>query len=291
MACKDEYVGNDYPGYSAAQPDTQYGYYPDVTPVDTGAANPKVWVIPGQLWMERVETVRGTFPNLKVTRYAFPCQMCDNAPCIPASTNNAVYKRPDGIVLIDPVLAYGPGDSSLQSLGNSQVPASCPYKKIYWNPVALIPQKCTFCAHLVDQGQNPRCVDQCHMNAITFGDLDNPSSAIAKLVVTANPQPLHPEFGTKPKVLYIGLPKTFIMGKVVDSKSGAYLQGATVTSTDSSGNSVNTTVDLYGDFTIDGLTSGGSYTVTVALSNYVTLKQTVNLTTDTYLGSLQLVHS
>ena len=28
MACKDEFVGNDYPPYTAAQPETQYGYYP-----------------------------------------------------------------------------------------------------------------------------------------------------------------------------------------------------------------------------------------------------------------------
>jgi len=150
MACKDEYVGNDYPGYSAAQPDTQYGYYPGVTPIDGGVQTPKVYVIPGQLWMQRVEVVRGTFPNLKVTRYSFPCQMCDNAPCVAAGVNGAVYTRPDGIVLIDPILAYGQGNSSLQSLNNSALPGSCPYGKIFWNPVSLIPQKCTFCAHLVD---------------------------------------------------------------------------------------------------------------------------------------------
>ena len=128
------------------------------------------------------------------------------------------------------------------------------------------------------------------MSAITFGDLDNPSSAIAQLVATGTPQPLHPEYGTSPKVLYIGLPKTFIMGKVVDSKTGAYLQGAVVTAT-ATGVSVSATVTNYGDFTIDGLASGTSYTLTVTLSGYTTLMQLVNLSTDTYLGNVQLVHS
>jgi Fe-S-cluster-containing dehydrogenase component len=282
MACKDEYVGNDFPGYSAAQPDTTFGYYPGVTPVDSGVQNAKVWVIPGQKWMDRTEVVRGTFPNLKSTRYSIPCMMCTNAPCVKAAKNGDVVTRPDGIILIDPVLSYG----------DSNLPASCPYGKIYWNSVTNIPQKCTFCAHLVDQGKNPKCVDMCHMSAITFGDLDNPSSAIAKLVATGTPQALHPEYGTSPKVLYIGLPKTFIMGKVVDSKTGAYLQGAVVTATNAAGVAVGTsTVTNYGDFTIDGLASGSTYTLTVTLSAYATLTQSVNLATDTYVGNVQLVHS
>jgi len=281
MACKDEFVGNDIPGYSAAQPDTLFGYYPGCTPVEaSGPLTPAVWVTAGQKWMDRVEVVRGTYPYLKSTRYSIPCQMCSNAPCVKAGKNSDVVTRPDGIILIDPVLSYG----------DSNLPASCPYGKIFWNPVSNIPQKCTFCAHLIDQGMNPKCVDMCHMNAITFGDLSNPSSAIAKLVATGTPQPLHPEYGTQPNVLYIGLPLTFIMGKVVDSKTGAYLQGATVTVT-ASGVNMSATVTNYGDFTIDGLNSGVVYTLTVTMTGYTTLTQTVNLSTNTYLGSLQLVHT
>jgi len=283
MACKDEYVGNDWPGYSAAQPDTQFGYYgPYQVPADNpnpSLQTPGVWVIPGQKWMDRVEIVRGTFPNLKSTRYSIPCQMCEKPPCVSAGKNSDTYVRSDGIVLIDPVLSYG--DSGLVS--------SCPYGKIFWNSVTNIPQKCTFCAHLVDQGLNPKCVDMCHMKAITFGDLDNSSSAIAQLVATGTPQPLHPEYGTSPKVLYIGLPKTFLMAQVVDSKSGAYLQGAAVTLTPSSGSAYTATVDNYGYFTIDGL-SLGNYVLSISLSGYTTLTQNVNLTTDTFLN-LQLVQT
>ena len=32
---------------------------------------------------------------------------CDEAPCIDAAPDGAVYKRPDGLVIIDPVKAAG----------------------------------------------------------------------------------------------------------------------------------------------------------------------------------------
>ena len=81
------------------------GYYPGITPVDNGIQNAAVWVIPGQKWMDWTEVVRGTFPNLKSTRYSIPCQMCQNAPCVAAGKNGDVTVRPDGIILIDPILS------------------------------------------------------------------------------------------------------------------------------------------------------------------------------------------
>jgi len=192
-ACKDEYVGNDFPPYSKSQPDTQYGYYgQDATPngVSPGAA----WVIPGQSWIKDTTIETGTYPNVKARFVYTPCMHCDNAPCITAAQNNAVYRRPDGIVIIDPQL----------SGGQNQIVDSCPYGRIYWNSALNIPQKCTMCAHLIDAGKNPKCVDSCPMNAITFGDLDDPNSKVSKPAASA--AALHPEYGTKPKVTYIGLP-------------------------------------------------------------------------------------
>jgi Fe-S-cluster-containing dehydrogenase component len=194
-ACKAEFVGNDF-ATSAGQPDTTYGFGPFQTygwPDTPSTAMP--WVSHGQNWMDMAEVTTGTFPTIKTRYTPRPCMQCDNAPCVTAATNGAVTKRADGIVLIDPQ----------KSVRQPQIVASCPYNRVYWNPSSLIPQKCTFCAHLVDAGQKPRCVDACPVAAITFGNLDDANSDISKKIVSLKAVPLNPEFGTNPKVYYSGL--------------------------------------------------------------------------------------
>jgi tetrathionate reductase subunit B len=193
LACKDEYVGNDYPPYSASQPDAQYGYYPEAYADGTGGG--RVWFKPGQLWVKDVEMVVGRFPSVKARYVMEPCMQCDDPPCMKAAQNGAIYKRPDGIVIIDPA----------KSTGQQQLVAACPYGRIYWSDDSFLPQKCTFCAHLIDQGQKPKCVEACPMTVFTFGDLSDPNSEVSKLVSQA--EILHPEYNAKPKVYYIGLPK------------------------------------------------------------------------------------
>jgi Fe-S-cluster-containing dehydrogenase component len=120
---------------------------------------------------------------------------CDDPPCMKVATGEAVYKRPDGIVIIDPV----------KSKGQQKIVDACPYGRIYWNEDKLIPQSCTFCAHRIDQGLAPKCAEACPHQVIKFGDLSDPNSEVSKLASKA--EPLSPEFGTKPKVTYIGLLK------------------------------------------------------------------------------------
>ena len=61
--------------------------------------------------------------------------------------------------------------------------------------------KCTLCAHRIDQGEEPACVTACPSEAMVFGDLDDPNSAIrAKLWQSKQ---LLAEQGTRPKVSYV----------------------------------------------------------------------------------------
>jgi Fe-S-cluster-containing dehydrogenase component len=192
-ACKDEYIGKDYPGYSAAQPAPDKWFGPSEWP--NQASFLRLNVQPGQNWINYSVVEKGTFPNVTAKFVYTPCMHCQNPPCVTASTNNAVSQRKDGIVLIDPV----------NSVDERQIVESCPYGVVYWNAASSIPQKCTFCAQLVDQGQNPKCVDMCPVSVITFGDISDPNSNVSKKIASLNAQPLHPEYGTKPSVYYSGL--------------------------------------------------------------------------------------
>ena len=182
LACKDEYCGNEYLPYSVSQP------------------------MKGQFWMNVVEKERGEYPKVKVAYIAVPCQHCDNASCVKLAQNGAVYRRPDGIVIIDPIKA----------VGKKEIISTCPYRLIFWNEEKQVAQKCTMCAHLIDKGwKEPRCVEACPTGAMLFGDLDNPKSEISKVLAASKTESLKSEYKMDEKIRYIGLPKRFIAGAVV----------------------------------------------------------------------------
>ena len=148
IVCKDEYCGNDHKGYSAALPMT------------------------GQTFMTVVEKERGQYPKVKVDYVGHMCQQCEAMPCGNGNPD-AVYKRDDGIVMIDPE----------ESAGDKDLVNRCPYRVISWNEEKKVAQKCTMCAHLLDDGwKEPRCVEACPTKALVFGDLDDPGSEISELV-------------------------------------------------------------------------------------------------------------
>lgn len=254
LACKDEFCGNDFPPYSASQPMT------------------------GHFWMRIIEKERGKYPKVKVAYTAVPCMHCENATCVKLAQNGAVYKRDDGIVLIDPVKAKG----EKETLNH------CPYRVIYWNEEKQLPQKCTLCAHLLDQGwKEPRCVEACPTGALIFGDLDDPGSEISKLTTSDKTEAIHPEYGLREKVRYIGLPRRFIAGSVVFKDTDECAEGVKVALT-AEGEKKTVLTDNFGDFEFEGLAADKEFKVKVEAPGYKSRTFKAKTNVDVFLGEIFL---
>ena len=210
LACKDEHVDNEWLPYALPQPDT------------------------GQFWNQIKEKVRGSVPKVKVSYTLEMCQHCDNAPCMKAAPD-AVYKRDDGLVIVDPEKAHG----------HRELVDACPYGAIFYNEALDVPQKCTGCAHLVDAGQPPHCVDVCPHEAIRFGEETDFAEELAQAGYLID------ERGEtdKPRVYYLNKPKRFLAGIVVDLEADEVIIGAKVTLENLATGAVSAIeTDEFGDF-------------------------------------------
>ncbi|MBN2041567.1 MAG: carboxypeptidase regulatory-like domain-containing protein [Spirochaetes bacterium] len=256
IACKDEHVGNDWSPVAKPQPMT------------------------GQFWTKVYDKVRGSVPKVKVSYLHSICRHCDEAPCIKACSNKAIYKRPDGIVIIDPEKCQGSKDCIRE----------CPFDDvIYFNEELNIAQKCTFCAHLIDKGwDETRCSDACPTGAFTFGDEEKLQDLIAKadqLTLKSG----EPESSLRPRVYFIGIPKRFIGATIFDPEEDEVIIGADVNIISvSGGNTVSVKTDDFGDFWVDGLLPD-KYEVEIKKSGYKTIKmQTDTNEADINLGDIPM---
>lgn len=139
--------------------------------------------------------------------YVLPrlCNHCNEPPCIPVCPVGATKKREDGIVIVD-------GD---RCVGCAYCVQACPYDARFINRETNKADKCTFCAHRVDAGLLPACVETCVGGARIFGDLNDPDGELRRRLDAAKAEVkvLKPEHGTEPCVFYIGLDERF-QGKV-----------------------------------------------------------------------------
>lgn len=135
----------------------------------------------------------GQYPKAK--RHFIPvlCNHCEDAPCLEACPTSAIERLEDGQVVINK------GDCNV----NRFCMAACPYGAIYVDPVEEVAQKCTFCEHRTAQGMQPACIDACPTKCRVFGDLDDPTSAIAKKIAANPTRVWKADAGTRPKVFYI----------------------------------------------------------------------------------------
>ena len=139
VACKDEHVGNDWSPIAKPQPDT------------------------GQFWTKIHDNVRGQVPKVKVTYEHSICQHCDEAPCIESCNVKAIYKREDGVVLID----------QSRCTKCNKCAADCPYSAVRASGSGAAVSKCDFCAEDLARGQPPTCVAACPNRALDWGEYDD----------------------------------------------------------------------------------------------------------------------
>ena len=234
LAIMDEYVGNDWPGYSAPMP--RHGHQ----------------------WINILQKERGQAPMVDVAYVPTMCNHCDEAPCF-AKGAGAVSKRDDGIVLIDPAKAKGRHD----------LVASCPYGHIWWNEEFEVPQIWSFDAHLLDQGwSQTRGELSCPTGAMRGVKVED--EEMQQMAREQKLEVMRPELHTKPRVYYRNLwryAKCFI-GGTVSAKTSAGVDcvaGATVRLMKDDQVVAQTTSDNYGDFKFDRLDeNSGVYSVEVS---------------------------
>ena len=254
LACRDEHAGNDHKPVAIAQP-------------------------LGQAWIKVSEEERGSFPKVKVSYTPVPCQQCADAPCMSAATGGAVYRREDGIVVIDPDKAAG----------QRGIVSACPYGAVFWNEARNTPQKCTFCAHMLDEGgKQPRCAEACPTLAIVFGDLDDPDSEVNRRRAAKPLEDLLPKLATKPQVSYHCLPKRFLAGEVVlGDKQDQCAVGVSVALRNGS-QTQSALTDNYGDFEFRDLDAGVDFVVRIEHAGYKPRELATRASADCNLGTIVL---
>lgn len=239
LACKDEHVDNTWPGYTDSQPRH------------------------GHRWIDIRRRERGQFPHIDVAYRPTPCMHCDDAPCMAAADPPVISKRDDGIVLIDPRKAKG----------QKQIAGSCPYGAIWWNEEKNVPQKCTFCAHLIDDGwAEPRCVQVCPTGALKVVRTDD--DTMQRQVESQGLKVLHPERKTRPRVYYKNLHRfegCFIAGSASKRQNDRIdcAAGAVVAIMKEDKIIAKMPTDHFGDYKFDNLVRGsGVYRLEATYEDY-----------------------
>jgi Fe-S-cluster-containing dehydrogenase component len=259
LACKDEHVDNHWPGVTLAQPRH------------------------GHRWINIFRKERGRYPLIDVAYLPTPCMHCDDPPCMQVARNNAVIKRPDGIVILVPERAKG-----LRELVKA-----CPYGAIYWNEEQQVSQKCTLCAHLLDDGwSQPRCVQSCPTGALSV--VYTTDEEMTAMVEALSLEVLYPEINARPRVYYRNLyryNRCFISGSIAVKKNDVVecAENTKVVLVNETATVDEAVTDGFGDFKFDGLSeNSGAYQLEISYPGMATMRLDVVLTNSASLGTILL---
>jgi molybdopterin-containing oxidoreductase family iron-sulfur binding subunit len=180
-------------------------------------------------WINLLPAIEGEYPRLHLRMMPMPCLHCDKPPCIQVCPVGATGISPDGIVR----------QIFSRCIGCRYCTTACPYTRRTFNwyqpefpgefaeslnpDVSVRPkgvvEKCTLCHHRLLKAREearaanrpmaegdylPACAEICPAGAITFGDLEDPESAVAAAARSPRAFRLLEDLGTHPKVIYLG---------------------------------------------------------------------------------------
>lgn len=138
----------------------------------------------------------GTFPNLNMYFLPAMCQQCANPTCVEVCPTLAIHKDPDtGVVLLD----------TDKCIGCQSCNRACPYHVNTFSLSRNQMDKCTLCVQNRNRGEEPACVKNCPGRALRWGDLNDPSSAVSRLLREAGEEHVFAlrDFGNQPSARYI----------------------------------------------------------------------------------------
>lgn len=179
-------------------------------------------------WISLLPEPEGEYPRMTMRLMPVPCVHCDKPPCILVCPVSATGIGPEGIVR----------QTFARCIGCRYCTTACPYTRRVFNwyepefpgdfqqalnpDVSVRPkgvvEKCTLCHHRLLKAREearaanrmlgpgeylPACAEVCPANAIEFGDLEDPNSAVAQLMRGPRAFHLLEELGTHPKVNYL----------------------------------------------------------------------------------------
>jgi molybdopterin-containing oxidoreductase family iron-sulfur binding subunit len=181
----------------------------------------------GIFWMHVFRFEEGEYPNVRDRFMPRPCMHCERPPCVKVCPTGARYQRDDGLVATDyekctgtrychAACPYGVNyfnwnepeqryyldwkeyEGLLRPVTEGLVPP-------YGNPELDQPygkerrriaggghrkgviEKCTFCVQRVEKGLTTACAANCPVEAIHFGDLDDPDSEVSRIIREKRP--------------------------------------------------------------------------------------------------------